>query len=280
MKTLALLVALILSATPLRAQPILVDLELAFMVDVSRSVSYHELEIQRRGYAAALRSDALADAVGSGAMGRIAITYVEWAGSQREIVPWTLIESREDLHAFADALTVTFNPTMRRTSISEALAYATAAINSNDYDGIRRVIDVSGDGPNNQGRHVEEMRDAAISQGIVINGLPLLTQDGLWSLWSIDDLDVYYRDCVIGGPGAFVVPLALPGDDITPGDDVVAFRFDGTRGLYIHPEVWHEGVFPLVPRQRFLDRQGRVHARVSVEFADEFGCRLLVPGSG
>ena len=193
MKTLALLVALILSATPLRAQPILVDLELAFMVDVSRSVSYHELEIQRRGYAAALRSDALADAVGSGAMGRIAITYVEWAGSQREIVPWTLIESREDLHAFADALTVTFNPTMRRTSISEALAYATAAINSNDYDGIRRVIDVSGDGPNNQ--------------GIVINGLPLLTQDGLWSLWSIDDLDVYYRDCVIGGPGAFVVPV-------------------------------------------------------------------------
>ncbi|MBL6428651.1 MAG: DUF1194 domain-containing protein [Maritimibacter sp.] len=207
MKTLALLVALILSASPLRAQPILVDLELALMVDVSRSVSYHELEIQRRGYAAALRSDALADAVGSGAMGRIAITYVEWAGSQREIVPWTLIESREDLHAFADALTVTFNPTMRRTSISEALAYATAAINSNDYDGIRRVIDVSGDGPNNQGRHVEEMRDAAISQGIVINGLPLLTQDGLWSLWSIDDLDVYYRDCVIGGPGAFVVPV-------------------------------------------------------------------------
>ena len=79
-------------------------------------------------------------------------------------------------------------------------------------------------------------------------------------------------------PGAFVVPLALPGDDITPAD-VVAFWFDGTQGLYMHPGIWHEGVFPLVPRQRFLDRQGRVHARVSVEFADEFGCRLLIPGS-
>ena len=80
-------------------------------------------------------------------------------------------------------------------------------------------------------------------------------------------------------PGSFVVALALPGDDITPAD-VVAFRFDGTRGLYIHPDVWHEGVFPLAPRQRFLDRQGRVHARLGVEFPDEFGCRLLVPGGG
>tara|TARA_B100000749_G_scaffold259182_1_gene229779 strand:+ start:480 stop:1088 length:609 start_codon:yes stop_codon:yes gene_type:complete len=79
-------------------------------------------------------------------------------------------------------------------------------------------------------------------------------------------------------PGAFVVPLALPGDGITPAD-VVAFWFDGTQGLCIHPEIWHEGVFPLVPRQRFLDRQGRVHARVSVELADEFGCRLLIPGT-
>ena len=76
-----------------------------------------------------------------------------------------------------------------------------------------------------------------------------------------------------------MVALALPGDDITPAD-VVAFRFDGTRGLYIHPDIWHEGVFPLAPRQRFLDRQGRVHARLGVEFPDEFGCRLLVSGGG
>lgn len=207
MKLLPLAALAALAAAPLKAQPILVDLELALMVDVSRSVSYDELEIQRQGYAAALKSDALADAVSSGAMGRIAITYVEWAGSQRVIVPWQLIESRADLHAFADQLTVNFSPVMRRTSISEAIAFATDAITSNDYDGIRRVIDVSGDGPNNQGRHVEPMRDAAVAQGIVINGLPLLTDDGLWSNWSIDDLDVYYRDCVIGGPGAFVVPV-------------------------------------------------------------------------
>ena len=78
-------------------------------------------------------------------------------------------------------------------------------------------------------------------------------------------------------PGPFVVPLALPGDDVTPAD-VVAFWFDGTEGLCIHPDIWHEGVFPLVGRQRFQDRQGRVHARISVDFTDEFGCRLLIPG--
>ncbi|MAM62711.1 DUF1194 domain-containing protein [Maritimibacter sp. UBA3975] len=207
MKRFPFLAAAVLSATTARAEPLLVDLELALMVDVSRSVSYDELEIQRRGYAAALRSEALADAVASGAMGRIAITYVEWAGSQRVIVPWQLVETGDDLATFADALSLTFNPTMRRTSISEALAFATASLNSNDFDGIRRVIDVSGDGPNNQGRGVERMRDETVAQGIVINGLPLLTEDGLWSQWSIDDLDVYYRDCVIGGPGAFVVPV-------------------------------------------------------------------------
>jgi hypothetical protein len=258
MKLFPALASILLSATAARAEPLLVDLELALMVDVSRSVSYDELEIQRRGYAAALRSDALAEAVASGAMGRIAISYVEWAGSQRVIVPWQLVETREDLAAFADALTLGFNPTMRRTSISEALAFATSSINSNDFDGIRRVIDVSGDGPNNQGRGVEAMRDAAVAQGIVINGLPLLTEDGLWSTWSIDDLDVYYRDCVIGGPGAFVVPV-LGWEDfadavlqklvmevfigsIPPEEQIVPVQYseEGAYDCFIGEKMWEQ----------------------------------------
>ena len=77
-------------------------------------------------------------------------------------------------------------------------------------------------------------------------------------------------------PAPFVVPLALPGDDVTP-EDFVCFRFDGTKGLYIHPNIWHEGAFACAGQQRFLDRQGRVHARVSVDFPREFGVLLEVP---
>lgn len=199
--------AAILAASNAQAQGVEVDLELALMVDVSRSMSYDELDIQRRGYAAALRSDELWSAVRSGRLGRVAITYVEWAGSQRVVVPWQLVETRDDLNAIADALSFGLNPTMRRTSISEALAFATASFESNGFESWRRVIDISGDGPNNQGRTVESMRDAAVAEGIVINGLPLMTEDGFGSQWNIDDLDVYYRECVVGGPGAFVIPV-------------------------------------------------------------------------
>ena len=177
------------------------------MVDVSRSMSEGELEIQRRGYAEALRSDAVLTAVRSGLLQSIAMTYVEWAGTQEVVIGWTLIQSREDLDAFADVLSARFNPALRRTSISEAVIYGAELIERNEYRGLRRVIDVSGDGPNNQGRGVEEARDAVVAKGIVINGLPLLTQDGFGAYWHIDQLDVYYRRCVVGGPGSFVIPV-------------------------------------------------------------------------
>jgi hypothetical protein len=80
-------------------------------------------------------------------------------------------------------------------------------------------------------------------------------------------------------PRPFYVPLALPGDDITP-EKFVCFRFDGRQGLYIHPDVWHEGVFARSGMQRFFDRQGAVHARVSVDFAREFGCLIEAPIEG
>ncbi len=187
-----------------------VDLELVLLVDVSRSMSPIELSIQREGYAAALRSDEVYAAVWAGLLQRIALTYVEWAGTQRVVVDWTLIESREDLDRFAGAVERSMSAGMRRTSISEALVFGAESLLSNEYEGLRRVIDVSGDGPNNEGRPVAGARDAVLAQRIVINGLPLMTQDdpgGFGGSWYLEDLDAYYRACVTGGPGSFVIPV-------------------------------------------------------------------------
>ena len=210
MRLLALLLTLI-APLPAAAQTELleVDVELFLAVDVSRSMSPYELEIQRRGYAAALGSDEVMGAIEGGLIGQIAVTYVEWAGagSQTVIVPWTLISTPDEARAVAETLTAYFSGGMRRTSISEALIYATEAFDLNTFKGLRRVIDISGDGPNNQGRPVLDARARATERGIVINGLPLMTQDEFSSRWGIPDLDVYYRECVIGGPGAFVIPV-------------------------------------------------------------------------
>ncbi len=186
-----------------------VDVELFLAVDVSRSMTPAELEIQRRGYAEALASDDVYDAIAGGLIGKIALTYVEWAGftNQRTVVDWTLIETREDLQDFANQISAHFDPALRRTSISGALTMAAASIEVNAFQGLRRVIDVSGDGPNNQGLPVLTARDFVLDQGVIINGLPLMTQDGLGSRWTFDNLDTYYRACVIGGPGAFVIPV-------------------------------------------------------------------------
>ena len=189
------------------AEEVAVDLELVLMVDVSRSMTERELEIQRKGYAAALRSDAVLAAIARGLHQKIALTYIEWAGAQEVVVDWRLITGRADLDAFADALTVRFDPALRRTSISGALHYGAMTLAANDFKGFRQVIDISGDGPNNQGQAVEAARDAAIAQGIVINGLPLLTREGMGQAWHLDDLDIYYRNCVVGGPGSFVIPV-------------------------------------------------------------------------
>lgn len=187
-----------------------VDVELFLAADVSRSMQPFELEIQRRGYAAALSSTEVQNALKGGMLGRIAITYVEWAGAghQRVIVPWTMIETQADADDVARRITANFDEGMRRTSISSVLEYAAASIAANAFQGLRRVIDVSGDGPNNMGVPVTEARDRVLAQGITINGLPLMTHgEDSFSRWSIPDLDAYYTACVIGGPGAFVLPV-------------------------------------------------------------------------
>lgn len=199
---------LLLVPVSARADGVEVDLELLLMVDVSRSMTERELEIQRRGYAEALQSDAVYTALQSGLLQRVAMSYVEWAGTQRVIVDWRLLETRADLDAFAKTLTVEFNPALRRTSISNAIMFAAESLTQNAYAGLRRVVDISGDGPNNQGRPVLRARDAALAQGIIINGLPLMTREGMGSdWWHLDDLDLYYEACVTGGPGSFVIPV-------------------------------------------------------------------------
>ena len=205
-RTAAFMTAVTL-ATAATADGIEVDLELVLMVDVSRSMTERELEIQRLGYAAALQSDAVYAAVQSGLLQRVALSYVEWASGQEVIVDWRLLETREDLEAFAETLTTEFNPALRRTSISEALIFGAWSIRSNIYDGLRKVIDVSGDGPNNQGRPVTQARDQVLAEGITINGLPLMTREGMGSQWHLDELDIYYGTCVTGGPGSFVIPV-------------------------------------------------------------------------
>ncbi|MEO0991154.1 MAG: DUF1194 domain-containing protein [Pseudomonadota bacterium] len=203
------LVAFLVWPAFVQAEDIEVDVELFLAVDVSRSMAPSELEIQRRGYAEALATDDVAQAVVNGLIGKVAITYVEWAGSysQREIVPWTLIETPEDLQRFANLLTADFDSALRRTSISSALDYAASTFEDNGFRGLRRVIDVSGDGPNNQGPPVLPIRNKVLDRGFIINGLPLMTRDGMGSQWHLDDLDLYYEDCVIGGPGSFVIPV-------------------------------------------------------------------------
>ncbi|HET9903323.1 MAG TPA: DUF1194 domain-containing protein [Xanthobacteraceae bacterium] len=186
-----------------------VDVELVLAVDISYSMDPDELTLQREGYVEAIRSPEFLAALKNGMHARIAVTYVEWAGvnEQRIVLPWRLIDG--DASARAVAAEVGQAPIRRayRTSISGALRFVTPMFEDNGYTGLRRVIDVSGDGTNNQGPPVTEARDEVLAKGIVINGLPIVLKRPNPTTMDIPNLDVYYEDCVIGGPGSFVVPI-------------------------------------------------------------------------
>ena len=185
-----------------------VDVELVLAVDISYSMDYDELALQREGYILALTSEQFIDALRRGPLGKIAVTYVEWAGSgeQQVVVPWQLIDSPASADEYAARLKAAPIRRAYRTSISGALKFS-AELFGTTYKGIRRVIDVSGDGTNNQGDLVEPTRDDVLRKGITINGLPIMLKTPLASMIDVPDLDVYYEDCVIGGPGAFLVPV-------------------------------------------------------------------------
>jgi Protein of unknown function (DUF1194) len=186
--------------------PIPVDLELVIAVDVSASMDREEFLLQRSGYREAIRHPDFVRAILSGDRRRIAATYVEWSGRrwQKVIVPWRLIDGQESAEAFAVALDKQPLVLARGTSISAALTFGAALFEANGFAGDRKAIDVSGDGPNNYGQPVTEARDAAVASGIVINGLPIVIAPSP----IVPDLARYYSECVIGGPGAFMLPVA------------------------------------------------------------------------
>ncbi len=209
---LAFLAALCsLAAGAARADTV-VDVELVLAVDVSYSMDLDELALQREGYMKAVTSPEFLQALRLGPHGRIAVAYVEWAGSdeQKLVVDWTLIGSPTEARAFAEAIGKAPLRRVYRTSISSAMTFSADLMEGNGIRGLRRVIDISGDGTNNQGPLVDVTRDAVVARGITVNGLPLMLKEASGSLLDIGDLDVYYEDCVIGGPGAFVIPVRGP----------------------------------------------------------------------
>jgi len=186
-----------------------VDVELILAVDVSYSMDMDELAVQREGYAQAIVSKEFLQALKTGPKGKVAIAYFEWAASndQKIIIPWRVIDGPETADAVADEIMKTPIRRASRTSISGAIYFAMPLFDQSPYHGVRRVLDISGDGPNNNGAPVTGARDEALSKGIVINGLPIMVKEPSYSTMDIDNLDWYYEDCVIGGPGSFVVPI-------------------------------------------------------------------------
>jgi hypothetical protein len=207
---LAILAALFVVACGASARAdTVVDLELVLAVDISLSMDMEEQRLQRDGYIAALRDPEVMKAIQSGPHGRIAVTYIEWAGphSQSTVLPWTIIEDEASAEEVARKLAELPISRQRMTSISSALAYSRRQFDANPDAGIRRVIDVSSDGSNNSGAPVGPIREELIRDGITVNGLPLIIRPSQSSLFDISYLDQYYADCVICGTGAFMIPI-------------------------------------------------------------------------
>ncbi len=189
-----------------------VDTELVIAVDVSNSMDPDEQALQREGYITGLTSREFMSAVRGGMHGKVAITYFEWAGlyDQKIIMPWRLIDGPESADAVANEIARAPYRRAPRTSIFGALQFAKPLFDASGYGGLRRVIDVSGDGVNNMGPPATMMRDDVLAGGITINGLPIMlkrrTGYGLYAM-QYEHLDVYYEDCVVGGPGSFVIPI-------------------------------------------------------------------------
>lgn len=186
-----------------------VDVALVLAVDISHSMDTDEQALQRSGYMTAITSPEVMSAIRSGLTGKIAVSYLEWAGSasQSILVDWQIIATPQDAENFASILGEAPIRRAYRTAIGDALLFSAQQFDTLPVAAMKKVIDISGDGPNNQGTFAPIARDEVVARGIVINGLPLklkLRTDG-WG--DMENLDVYYQTCVIGGPGAFVIPV-------------------------------------------------------------------------
>src|SRR5690349_9376824 len=202
------------AATPQRAAPqkpaapaaplMAVDLALVLAVDVSGSIDYQEAELQRRGIAEAFMSKDVVAAIQQGSLGRIAVSVVFFSsvdyGFVSVPVNWTLIRDEASAQAFVKAFVAAPRGSARGTSISDALEYADRLLTTIPYRAQKRTIDVSGDGPNNAGGPVLDVRSRILAKGVTINALPIVDYDT-----TLSDLDKYFQSCVIGGPGSFVL---------------------------------------------------------------------------
>ena len=188
-----------------------VDLLLVLAADVSRSVDQPKFQLQRQGYAAAIADKRVLEAITAGRHRRIAVCFVEWSGvsSQRLVIDWTLIDGADAAQKFGDQLLELPRSFAERTSISGGIDFAMGVLARSPYQAARRTIDVSGDGTNNSGRDVTFARDEALAAGVTINGLVILSERPL--AWNPEHtnppggLPNYFRNNVIGGPGAFVM---------------------------------------------------------------------------
>ncbi len=207
---LALIALTVLQLAPARAAP-QVDLLLVLAADVSRSVDAPKFQLQREGYAAAFSDPRVLNAIKSGLNSRIAICFIEWSGSyaQKVVIDWMIIDGAQTAQQFGDRLLESPRSFADRTSISGGIDFSVAQFPKAPFESRRRTIDVSGDGTNNSGRDVREARDAALALGITINGLVILSDQPMpWNPEHTNPpggLTKYYRDNVMGGPGAFVL---------------------------------------------------------------------------
>ena len=208
MRVLLVLLTLLLLAEPAAAQDRKeVDLALAMAIDISGSIDPDEAHLQREGYVQAFRDPVIVKAILGGSNGRIAVAYYEWSDAwvQRILIDWTLLDSEEAIAAFASRLAAAPISIARRTSISGAIRYAIPLFGRSPYEAERKVLDISGDGSNNDGALVTDMRYEALKERIVINGLPIMNdRPNPFGFPSETDLDKYYLACVTGGPRSFV----------------------------------------------------------------------------
>jgi hypothetical protein len=205
---LRLIVLALLLAAPAAAQDKKeVDLALALAIDISGSIDPDEAKMQREGYVQAFRDPVIVKAILGGSHGRIAVAYFEWSDAwvQRLLIDWTLLDSEAAIASFATRLANAPISIARRTSISGAIRYAIPLFGRSPYDTERKVLDISGDGSNNDGGLVTDIRYEALKERIVINGLPIMNdRPNPFGFPSETDLDVYYLHCVTGGPRSFV----------------------------------------------------------------------------
>lgn len=188
-----------------------VDLLLVLSADVSRSIDQPKFQLQRQGYAAAIANPRVLEAITSGPYGRIAVCLVEWSGTgnQKLVIDWTIVSDETSARLFGDQIVEAPRSFADRTSISGGIDFAMEQLERAPYQADRRAIDISGDGTNNSGRDLAEARQAALDKDVTINGLVILSDRPLpWNPEHTNPpggLAKYYRDHVIGGPGAFVL---------------------------------------------------------------------------